>query len=304
VGGQSSGEASVHAGTQRPAQLNTYPQGWDDAGALDSRRVAWGENRPSFPLVFVKHWAIGASVALGLGALWMAAWPNHRPDPFFPEGLTAPPPTTQETIREVAPSQPAPLAGAADLPSEEALSPQGQAAAQDDVTAALASLRRWADANTPGESGAAAQQTPPAAPEEVRVASAQAPVPSAPKATPPDTAVSPPTAIVTAPSVTTKPAAKVAAAPPTWVISNPIAIDTRRGRYSGTVAVRFTVGLDGRLSNCTTAKSSGNSDLDALTCRTVVARARFTPARGARGQPIASQAVATYVWGRAHPPEK
>ena len=307
---ESSREASAYAGTHRSRE-NTLAQGSND-NPFHPDRAVWLENPPWFRLVPVEHWAIGASVTLGLGALLLVSWPHQRPDPFFPDGLSVSSPTTEQ-IKDVAPSQPVPIPGPTDLPSDEELSPQEKAAAQGDLAAALASLRHWADANTPIESGDAAQQAPSLAPSKPAVGSAQpasqppdplAAAPSAPRATPPDREGPPPTPIATAPRVTMQAAAKVVAAPSTWIIGGPIAIDTRRGRYKGTVAVRFTVGLDGRLSNCTTAQSSGNSDLDALTCRTLVQRARFTPARGAQGQPMASQAVATYVWGRGQRPKK
>jgi protein TonB len=64
------------------------------------------------------------------------------------------------------------------------------------------------------------------------------------------------------------------------------------------VVVQFTIEPSGSVSNCTPARPSGNAEMDALTCRIVVQRARFAPARDAQGRAVASQAHATYVWGR------
>ncbi|WP_420137768.1 energy transducer TonB, partial [Sphingomonas sp.] len=40
----------------------------------------------------------------------------------------------------------------------------------------------------------------------------------------------------------------------------------------GTVGVRYRVGVDGRVSDCLVTASSGNADLDALTCRLIQQR--------------------------------
>ena len=85
---------------------------------------------------------------------------------------------------------------------------------------------------------------------------------------------------------------------PKWITGGPTDADNRHGRYRGSVTIRFTVGLDGRGSNCTTVSSSGNAQLDLLTCRLLVERGRFTVARDALGKPFSSPAYATYVWNR------
>jgi protein TonB len=95
-------------------------------------------------------------------------------------------------------------------------------------------------------------------------------------------------------------AAKAISSPPSWVSGGPRDSDNRHGRYRGAVGVQFTVGAEGRASNCTVVRPSGNPELDALTCRRLVESGRFTPARDADGQSVTSQAYATYVWGRGH----
>lgn len=54
----------------------------------------------------------------------------------------------------------------------------------------------------------------------------------------------------------------------------------------GTVIVQFEVGVDGRVSGCEVADTSGNAELDATTCRLVEARFRYEPARNAEGKAI------------------
>jgi protein TonB len=65
---------------------------------------------------------------------------------------------------------------------------------------------------------------------------------------------------------------------------------------SGTVAVRFDVGPNGRISACTVLRSSGASALDAATCRLLTARARFTPARDETGTPVPSVFTHAQTW--------
>jgi protein TonB len=46
----------------------------------------------------------------------------------------------------------------------------------------------------------------------------------------------------------------------------------------GTTGFRVTIGVDGRVIDCTVTQSSGHDDLDAATCTNVKRRARFEPA--------------------------
>jgi protein TonB len=53
----------------------------------------------------------------------------------------------------------------------------------------------------------------------------------------------------------------------------------------GRVFVAVRVQLDGRATDCKVNRSSGNPGVDADTCRLVMAKVRFTPARDERGRP-------------------
>ena len=55
----------------------------------------------------------------------------------------------------------------------------------------------------------------------------------------------------------------------------------------GNVVAHFTVGVDGRASDCRIRQSSGHPSLDAVTCRLIEQRFRFEPARDARGRAVA-----------------
>ncbi|HEU0097290.1 MAG TPA: energy transducer TonB [Allosphingosinicella sp.] len=78
-----------------------------------------------------------------------------------------------------------------------------------------------------------------------------------------------------------------------------------RARVGGTVHLRFTVAPSGRVSDCAVTRSSGSRELDAVTCRLIVRRFRYRPARNAEGVPIASTVVGEHVWEVApQPPDR
>jgi protein TonB len=62
------------------------------------------------------------------------------------------------------------------------------------------------------------------------------------------------------------------------------------------VAVRFTVGAEGRASACRVTRSSGNPRLDAQTCALIEARFRYRPARNAAGEPVPSIVDTAFDW--------
>ncbi len=61
----------------------------------------------------------------------------------------------------------------------------------------------------------------------------------------------------------------------------------RAARLHGVVDVRFMVQADGRVEGCRVAKSSGNLQLDILTCALVEQRILYQPALDATGKPVA-----------------
>lgn len=78
---------------------------------------------------------------------------------------------------------------------------------------------------------------------------------------------------------------------PQWIGGGPTDADNRRGQYQGTVALQVNVEPSGRVSNCAPVRGSGDAGLDALTCRLVRERARFTPAHNSQGRPVASEYI-------------
>jgi hypothetical protein len=68
---------------------------------------------------------------------------------------------------------------------------------------------------------------------------------------------------------------------------------------------RFTVELDGHVSDCAIVVSSGNGSLDDSACRILLDRGRFEPALGPDGRPVRMTTVSNLDWvvpgGQAHP---
>ena len=70
----------------------------------------------------------------------------------------------------------------------------------------------------------------------------------------------------------------------------------RRASIEGSVAVRFVVGTDGRVSGCRVTRSSGHAELDATTCRLIEQRFLYRPARDAAGRPVEETVSRTFDW--------
>lgn len=73
----------------------------------------------------------------------------------------------------------------------------------------------------------------------------------------------------------------------------------------GTVGVRYLVWTDGHVAECEVTRSSGNAEIDALTCSLIKKRFRFRPSRDSRGRPVPSLVVENHTWDVPPPaPEK
>lgn len=65
---------------------------------------------------------------------------------------------------------------------------------------------------------------------------------------------------------------------------------------SGTVYLRFIVGVNGRVTSCTVTRSSGNADLDNTTCRLIMERFRYRPTRDRNGKAIPDEVTGFHRW--------
>jgi protein TonB len=70
----------------------------------------------------------------------------------------------------------------------------------------------------------------------------------------------------------------------------------RRAEEQGTVRVSYTIGLDGRVTNCTVTASSGSRSLDTTTCRILERRFRYSPARDSSGNPVSQTKSQSVSW--------
>lgn len=81
-----------------------------------------------------------------------------------------------------------------------------------------------------------------------------------------------------------------------------------RAGIGGTVWVRYTVTPKGRAEDCRVTRSSGNTDIDAVTCKLILKRFRYRPGTDAAGRPISSMVEEDHHWlierdGRADDPD-
>jgi protein TonB len=81
-----------------------------------------------------------------------------------------------------------------------------------------------------------------------------------------------------------------------WFSSDDYPPSALRAEASGTTGMAFDIGPDGRVSNCRITQSSGNADLDDVSCRLMARRGRFTPAQDQNGSPIASTGTRRVTW--------
>ena len=68
---------------------------------------------------------------------------------------------------------------------------------------------------------------------------------------------------------------------------------------SASVGVRYTVQVDGRVTNCRIDRSSRIAALDALVCRLIEERFRFRPALDEDGRAVRSVVVENHSWSVA-----
>lgn len=254
----------------------------------------------------LRNWRVGAVFASVLGLVLVASWPGldrQLSTSEEPAGVT----TGAWASRAGQGSGPQAPGNPGSAPGQQAAFPRQGPAESDAPDQSTGSPRTTNESATPGVAEVATSD----------VAAAQSPAAAAPTGAPAPASVGPsgPTAAVE--PQTEAPASSVAGAPSTeaatariegpssparrsaqWIGGGPTDADNPRGRYQGNLEVQVMVDANGRVSSCAPVRGSGNAGLDALTCRLVKERARFTPALDAQGRPVASEAYTSFVWGR------
>lgn len=89
---------------------------------------------------------------------------------------------------------------------------------------------------------------------------------------------------------------RVISDPPVVFMNDDYPTGAMLNRASGTVVIRYTVGVDGRVGDCAPVESSGHRALDDRACSVMLERARYSPAVGADGEPVAVQLVMPVHW--------
>ena len=84
--------------------------------------------------------------------------------------------------------------------------------------------------------------------------------------------------------------------PAQWVGTEDYRSNWIRQEMAGKARFRLEIAADGRVTGCTITGSSGFPALDQATCSLVSRRAKFQPARGREGQPVASTYTNTIDW--------
>ncbi len=73
-------------------------------------------------------------------------------------------------------------------------------------------------------------------------------------------------------------------------------------KIGGTVGLRFIVAPSGRVADCRVTRSSGSRALDDTTCRLIIRRFRYRPARDPAGRAIAWEVQGAHEWSVAPEP--
>lgn len=94
---------------------------------------------------------------------------------------------------------------------------------------------------------------------------------------------------------TPKPATPLAN-PGDWVSSDDYPPAALHNNMEGVSRFILTIDPGGIVANCRISISSGSSELDVATCRLITDRARFEPARNARGKPITGSWASSVRW--------
>ncbi|MEV5023476.1 energy transducer TonB [Sphingobium sp. LMA1-1-1.1] len=84
--------------------------------------------------------------------------------------------------------------------------------------------------------------------------------------------------------------------PGTWLTDADYPRDAARAQIDGTTAFRLELDKAGVPQRCTITSSSGSALLDNATCDKLMIRARFTPAKDARGRAIADVYNGRITW--------
>lgn len=84
--------------------------------------------------------------------------------------------------------------------------------------------------------------------------------------------------------------------PGQWITADDYRSDWIRRGLVGRASFRLDVAANGTVTGCRITSSTGHEALDQATCRLVSRRARFEPARGPNGEPVAGSYSQSVLW--------
>lgn len=84
--------------------------------------------------------------------------------------------------------------------------------------------------------------------------------------------------------------------PARWITTNDYRSSWIARELTGTARFRLDIAADGRVTGCAITGSTGHAALDMATCRLLEQRARFEPARNAKGDAVAGSFVNAVRW--------
>jgi TonB family protein len=85
-------------------------------------------------------------------------------------------------------------------------------------------------------------------------------------------------------------------APEKWVTSGDYPESAIAFTHSGLVVVQFTITKEGRAQDCKIKKSGGHERIDEVSCKLVVRRARFVPAKDSQSQPRSTSGYISFYF--------
>lgn len=91
-------------------------------------------------------------------------------------------------------------------------------------------------------------------------------------------------------------AAKPRNDPARWLTDRDYRSSWARQDLTGTARFRLEIAASGKVTNCAITGSTGHAELDQATCALVTKRARFEPARGPNGEPVAGSYSSAVRW--------
>tara|TARA_R110001606_G_scaffold46100_4_gene118801 strand:- start:1178 stop:2047 length:870 start_codon:yes stop_codon:yes gene_type:complete len=84
--------------------------------------------------------------------------------------------------------------------------------------------------------------------------------------------------------------------PGEWISPGDYPVAALREERSGAVEFQLQISETGEVTACNILESSGQADLDKASCRALMRRARFNPAKNASGQPVRSSYTNKVRW--------